>query len=154
MEIKRLFIENFVSLVLGSILTILFLTIKNRLISSNQEFFKTIKDFTKLLPSKTKSETVITNDFYIHLDLTTLNHKITDKEIDMFLRELERINYEKIIWKSKEITNFSHNIQRIIKTSTWDDFLIGILNQILSDKEIKNRKIHLVGSFFYSIIKC
>ena len=154
MEIKRLLIENGIGFVLGSILTFFFMSIKNRMIRYNQDFFKTINDFSKLLPSKTKSETVIQNDAYIHLDLTSLNHKVTDKEIDMFLRELERIDYEKIIWKKKEIISLSNNIQRIIKTTTWDDFLIGILNQILIDEEIKKRRIYILGSFFYSIIKC
>jgi hypothetical protein len=70
----------------------------------------------------------------------------------MFLRELENIEYNKMVFKRKNIEGYSRNIQRIINTTNWDKFLIGLLDEMLELEKLNDRRLFLINKSFYNYI--
>ena len=145
-------IDNFVSFIFGVILTF----IGQQMISGNKEFFRIISDFRKKLPPKYKKAKSGYNEelcFY-HMDLNTLKTNIETRDIDNFLKELEDFDYKSLKFKRKQIEKYSKNIQRLIKTTDWELFSIGILQEILENENEENLKPYLFGSKIAKYIKC
>lgn len=154
MKNQNVFIDNAIAFILGSIFTFLLAVVKKRLFSVNQDFFNLLNDFKKRLPPTNKKAEKIPNHFMTHLNLTEMTHHISKKEIDILLKSLEDLDYSKIIFKKKQITNYSKNIQRIINTTTWDKFLISILDEMLNDEKLNQSKLYVLGFRYYPYFKC
>ena len=141
MKNQNIFIDNAIAFILGSIFTFLLAVVKKRLFSVNQDFFNLLNDFKKRLPPTNKKAEKIPNPFMTHLNITEMTHHISRKEIDILLKSLEDLDYSK-------------NIQRIIKTTTCDKFLISILDEMLNDEKLNQSKLYVLGFRYYPYFKC
>jgi hypothetical protein len=148
---ENMIVENFVSFFFGVIMTFLF----QRLFGGNKDFFKIIDEFkTKLPPKDKKAETKYNETIGMqHMNLDTLKPSIETKDMDYFLKQLEDFNYKSIYFKSKQIESYSKNIQRIIKTTKCELFSIGILQELLENKERDRNKPYLLGPKIAEYIK-
>lgn len=144
-------VENFVSFFFGVIMTF----ISQRMFGGNKEFFRIIEDFKKKLPSKEKRAESNYNEIIgmQHMNLNTLKPNIDTKDIDYFLKQLEDFDYKSVYFKRKQIESYSKNIQRIIKTTKWELFSIGILQELLDNKERDRNKPYILGSKIANYIK-
>jgi hypothetical protein len=144
-------VENFVSFLFGVIMTFLL----ERLFGGNKEFFKIIDEFKKKLPPKDKKAESKYNETIgmQHMNLDTLKASIETKDVDYFLKQLEDFNYKSVYFKRKHIESYSKNIQRIIKTTKWELFSIGILQELLENKERDRNKPYLLGPKIAEYIK-
>jgi hypothetical protein len=126
-----------------------------RLFGGNKEFFKIIDEFKKKLPPKDKkAESKFNEKIGLqHMNLDTLKSNIETKDIDYFLKQLEDFDYNSVFFKREKIENYSKNIQRIIKTTKWELFSIGILQDLLESKERNKNKPYLLGSKISEYIK-
>lgn len=145
-------ISNLLSFLFGGILTILVGLAVTRLFAENKKFFKLIEEFKKKLPPNNKKAVVKQARLYSHMHLESLKHNVTQTDIDMFLRELENIKYNKIVFKRKYIEDYSKNIQRIVKTTDWDKFLIALLDEMLELESLNKRRLFLINKNFYNYI--
>jgi hypothetical protein len=150
---KNLISDNFLSFFVGLILGFFLNVLKKRLIGTNQNFFEVIENFKKKLPPRDKKAEISEWEHLTHMNLNTLSHNIESRDIDMFVKELEELDYKSLVFKKKKITEFSKNLQRIIKTTNWNDFLVGILSEMLEDKEMAKRKLYILGLKSYKYIK-
>jgi hypothetical protein len=144
--------SNLLSFLFVGILTILIGLIVKILFSENIKFFKLIKEFRKKLPPKHKKAVIKEQAVLSHMQLDNLEYNITQADIDVFLKELETIEYGRIIFKKRCIEDYSRNIQRIIKSTKWDKFLIGILDVMLDEKKLNDRKLYLINKKVYNYI--
>jgi hypothetical protein len=71
----------------------------------------------------------------------------------MFLKELEELDYENIVFKKKRIIEYSNNLQRIIKTTKWNVFLVGILSELLEESKMAKKELYFLNSNLYKYIK-
>jgi len=136
-------IENLVSFLFGVVMTFLI----QHLFGGNKEFFRIINGFKKKLPPKDKKATTGYNEklgmYQINLD--TLKTNIDTKELDFFLKELEDFDYSKVYFRKKKVEGYSRNLQRIIKTTDWKLFGIGILQEIIDNDKKEKNKPYLFG---------
>jgi hypothetical protein len=148
---ENMILENFLSFFFGIIMTFLL----QRLFGGNKEFFKIIDEFKKKLPPKDKkAESKFNEKIGLqHMNLDTLKSNIETKDIDYFLKQLEDFDYNSVFFKREKIENYSKNIQRIIKTTKWELFSIGILQELLESKERNKNKPYLLGSKIAEYIK-
>jgi hypothetical protein len=115
------------------------------LFKSNREFYKLLNEFQEKLPprhKRAKENSEIFPSMRV-IDTTDMKMNLTTPEIDFFLKKLENFNYRKIVFKRKQIQSYSNNIQRLIRTSSWEKFGIAIVQSILEDEESK--KPYLFG---------
>ena len=126
-----------------------------RLFGGNKEFFRIIDEFKKKLPPKDKKAESKYNETIRmqHMNLDTLKPSIETKDLDYFLKQLEDFDYKSVYFKRKQIESYSRNIQRIIKTTKWELFSIGILQELLENKERERNKPYLLGSKIAEYIK-
>ncbi len=122
---------------------------------ADKEFFKIIDEFKKKLPPKDKTAESKYNETIgmQHMNLDTLKSHIETKDMDYFLKQLEDFDYKSVYFKRKQIESYSRNIQRIIKTTKWELFSIGILQELLENKERERNKPYLLGSKIAEYIK-
>lgn len=127
--------------IIGGILTIIafFNVIIKLLFSGNIEFFKIINEFKKKLPPSYKKAEIITNNnkMFSEMDLSVMNTKLDDIELDKFAKELEDFDYGRIYFKKKGIKKYTRNIQRIIRTTDDIKFKIGMLQKLIDNEERK-----------------
>lgn len=145
-------LENIFSFFFGVVVTFLF----QQLFGGNRKFFKIIEDFRMKLPPKDKRATTqFSKELGIqHMNLETLKANIDTKDLDFFRKQLEDFDYKSVYFKRKSIRNYSNNIQRIIKTTDWELFGIGILQEILEGKKRNKRKPYLLGPKIAKYINC
>ena len=149
----NLIFENIVSFFIGVIFGIILTFLRKRLVGTNQDFFKTIEDFRRKLPPSNKKAKISEVYNMSHMNLNTLSHNIESKDIDMFLKELEELDLDNLIIRKKEIIEFSNNLQRIIKTTSWNDFLVAILSEMLDENKLAERKLFFISLKFYKYSK-
>ena len=144
-------IETLLSVIITAILTI----IARRLVGANRKFFMIIDDFRKKLPPRYKTaKSGFNKDFRIvHMNLKTLQSNIQRSDLDYFLKQLEDFDYSSIIFKRKQIKSYSTNLQRIIKTTSWDSFCIGLLQDLLEGEDYTKSKPYLFGLRFAKYFK-
>lgn len=144
-------LENFVSFFFGVIMTFFL----QKLFGGNKEFFKIIDEFKTKLPPKDKKAVSKYNHAIgmQHMNLDTLKPSIDTKDMNYFLKQLEDLDYKSVYFKRKPIESYSKNIQRIIKTTKWELFSIGILQEQLENKEHDCKKPYLLGSKIAEYIK-
>jgi hypothetical protein len=144
--------SNIISFFIGGILGVSINIISKRLFSTNKKFFEIIEEFKKKLPPSNKKAVISQERTYTHMHLKNLKHNVTQTDVDMFLRELENIEYNKMVFKRKNIEGYSRNIQRIINTTNWDKFLIGLLDEMLELEKLNDRRLFLINKSFYNYI--
>ncbi len=143
--------ENFVSFFFGVLMTFLL----QRLFGGNKEFFKIIDEFRKKLPPKDKKAKSSFNEHLglQHMNLDTLETNIEKSDLDYFLKQLEDFDYKSVYFNKKQIKSYSENLQRLIKTTSWEKFGVGILQELLEGENYKKRKPYLLGYKIAEYIK-
>ncbi|WP_291116208.1 hypothetical protein [Flavobacterium sp. UBA6135] len=145
-------IDNLISFFFGVLMTFLL----QHLFGGNKEFFRIVNDFRKKLPPKDKKAIIGYNENLgmSHMNLNTLKTSLDEKELDFFLKELEDFDYSKVYFRKKKVEGYSRNLQRILKTTDWKLFGIGILQEIIdNDKKGKN-KPYIFGPKIARFINC
>lgn len=117
------------------------------LFKANRDFFKLLDDFQEKLPPRQKRAKESTGiiPYIITIDTTRMQMNLTSQEIDMFQKKLETFRYSRIIFKRKEIENYSNNLQRIISDSPWNVFGIAMIQKLIEDEQFERRKPYLFG---------
>jgi len=145
-------IDNLISFFFGVLMTFLL----QHLFGGNKEFFRIVNDLRKKLPPKDKKAIIGYNENLgmSHMNINTLKTSLDEKELDFFLKELEDFDYSKVYFRKKKVEGYSRNLQRILKTTDWKLFGIGILQEIIdNDKKGKN-KPYIFGPKIARIINC
>lgn len=145
-------IDNLISFFFGIFMTFLF----HHLFGGNKEFFRIINDFRRKLPPKDKKAQIGYNENLgvSHMNLSTLKTNLDQKEIDFFLKELEDFDYSKVYFRKKKIQGYSRNLQRIIKTTDWKLFGVGMLQEIIDNDKKEKKKPYMFGPKIARYIKC
>jgi hypothetical protein len=148
--IRSMLTENLVSFFFGILMTF----IVQRLFGGNKDFFKIIEKFRKKLPPKDKKAKIVSKGFIgmQHMNLKTLEYYITNNDLDYFLKELEDFDYKNVYLRRNQIKSYSQNIQRIIKTKSFEKFKIGMLQEILDGEKHDKFKPYLLGSKVAKVI--
>ncbi|WP_289045174.1 hypothetical protein [uncultured Olleya sp.] len=144
--------DNLFSFFFGVIMTF----ILQHLFGGNKEFFRIINDFRKKLPPKDKKATIrySENLGMSNMNLNTLKTSIDKKELDFFLKELEDFDYSKVYFRKKKVQGYSKNLQRIIKTTDWKLFGVGILQEIIDNDKKEKNKPYIFGPKIARFINC
>lgn len=124
------------------------------LFKGNRAFFKLLQEFQDKLPpihKRAKERQDILPALNV-LDTSKMKMNLTTAEIDTFNKKLENFNYSRIIFKRKEITAYSKNLQRLIRESPWEKFGIAIIQNLLEDESYASRKPYLFGRRIGKII--
>ena len=127
----------------------------NWLIRGNRDFFKIIDAFQKKLPpkqKKAKKELQHEHGFTI-LDVSQMSTTLNTGDLDFFIKQLEDFDYERIIFKKKQIKTYSENIQRLLTTGQTQKFVIASVQHLLESLIFQNTKPYLLGPSIYKIIK-
>ncbi len=121
-----------------------------------KSFFRILNDFRKKLPPKDKKATIGFNENIgmSHMNLNTLKTNIDEKELHFFLKELEDFDYSKVYFKKKKVEEYSRNLQRIIKTTDWKLFGVGILQEIIDNDKKEKKKPYIFGPKIARFINC
>lgn len=145
-------IDNLVSFFFGALMTF----ILKHLFGGNKEFFKIINNFRKKLPPKDNKAIISYNENLkmSHMNLNNLKTNLDEKELNFFLKELEDFDYSKIYFRKKKVEEYSRNLQRIIKTTNWKLFGIGILQEIIDNDTKEKNKPYILGPKIARFINC
>lgn len=150
-----MFIDNLNSIiVLLSKIGISFspLLILRWLLRKNIEFFKLLEEFElKLPPKKDGIKTYTDNQFNLtEIRIEEVISDIEKKDLNSFLKKLEKFEYNKVYFKRNKIKMYSNNLQRIINTTPNRELTISLIDKILNDE---TGKPFLFNKWFYNIIK-
>ena len=114
----------------------------------NRDFFKLIDEFHEKLPPQHKQATksgVVIFEGMTHIDTTNMELHLTRQEIDLFHKRLENFKYNRVLFKRKAIISYSNNLQRLLRSNTWDKFNIAIIQSILEEKNPIREDHYLFG---------
>lgn len=129
-----------------TIMDILFTTVFIAL-KGNRDYFKIINDFHNKMPPQHKRAKEISRVSLITTVIDTSNMKmnLTSEDIDLFHKRLENFNYNRILFGKKRILAFSNNLQRLLRTTPWDQFSIAIIQSVFEDDSHKHKLPYLFG---------
>lgn len=116
----------------------------------NKDFFKILNEFQDKLPpvQKRAKQHYDENLGFVIVNTSKMQmSNLTTKDIDLFQKKLENFNYKRILFKQKEIVSYSNNIQRLIKTSKWEEFGIAMVQSILEDESNQDSKPYIFGRY-------
>jgi hypothetical protein len=88
------------------------------------------------------------------MNLNTLKTSLDEKELDFFLKELEDFDYSKVYFRKKKVEGYSRNLQRILKTTDWKLFGIGLLQEIIDNDKKEKNKPYIFGPKIARFINC
>ena len=144
------FLINF-SIIVGALTTLymffIFIT------KGNRDFFKLIDDFNSSLPPPQKKAKKNDLAFMTHIDTTNMKMNLSTEDIDLFQKRLELFKYNRILFRKKKIISYSNNIQRLLRTSSWEKFGIATVQSLLEDDSFKSSKPYLFGYKIGQIIR-
>jgi len=145
-------IENLFSFLFGVGMTFFI----QHLFGANKEFFRIINNFRKKLPPKNKKAIVGYNERIgvSQMNLSSLKTTLNEKELDFFLKELEDFDYNSLYFRKNKIEKYSRNLQRIINTTDWKIFGVGILQEVIDNDNQEENKPYLLGSKIARFINC
>jgi hypothetical protein len=136
------FLINF-SIIVGALTTLymffIFIT------KGNRDFFNLIDDFNSNLPPPQKKAKKNDLAFMTHIDTTNMKMNLSTEDIDLFQKRLELFKYNRILFRKKKIIRYSNNIQRLLRTSSWEKFGIATVQSLLEDDSFKSSKPYLLG---------
>lgn len=111
----------------------------------NRDFFNLIDDFNSNLPPPQKKAKKNDLAFMTHIDTTNMKMNLSTEDIDLFQKRLELFKYNRILFRKKKIIRYSNNIQRLLRTSSWEQFGIATVQSLLEDDSFKSSKPYLFG---------